>query len=238
MSLIGCQPKWCGGLGMRQLRDHNISFLLKLGYKVVSSDEALWKSLLKVWTLLQENLIRSVDNGNKIRCWKDSWIPSMGPLIQFILANVNINSNCLFNDLITEEGTWNLNLLQTILKQRLLTNAKRVRRGLVVDPYCPICGHELEDVMHVIRDCTTAKEGTCLVFDAKLWGILDGLKLAQQRGHEKKNTQQWILRHIFRKHNQSVDCITKLAFTNTADLHLFETPPKKALDFLVADKER
>lgn len=50
MSLVGwdatCQPKWCGGLDIRQLWDHNISFLLKLKYKVISDDEALWVHIL------------------------------------------------------------------------------------------------------------------------------------------------------------------------------------------------
>lgn len=45
MSLVGwdviCQLKWCGGLGTRQLRDQNISFLLKLGYKVVYDEDVL-----------------------------------------------------------------------------------------------------------------------------------------------------------------------------------------------------
>ncbi|MBA0573090.1 hypothetical protein Golob_000383 [Gossypium lobatum] len=46
MLLIGWdsvyQPKDHSGLGMRQLRDQNISFLLKLGYNVVSNEEVLW----------------------------------------------------------------------------------------------------------------------------------------------------------------------------------------------------
>lgn len=27
-----------------------------------------------------------------------------------------------------------------------------------MDPSCPICGHDLKDIPHIIRDCTTAKE--------------------------------------------------------------------------------
>ncbi|MBA0748070.1 hypothetical protein Gogos_004925 [Gossypium gossypioides] len=46
----------------------------------------------------------------------------------------------------------------TVLKKRLLTNAERVRRGLEVDPSYPIYGHDSEDILHIIRDCTTTKE--------------------------------------------------------------------------------
>ncbi|XP_052482520.1 uncharacterized protein LOC128036033 [Gossypium raimondii] len=44
------------------------------------------------------------------------------------------------------------------LKQRLLTTAERAKHGLAEDPSCPICGHSLEDILHVIRDCTLSKE--------------------------------------------------------------------------------
>lgn len=44
------------------------------------------------------------------------------------------------------------------LKQRLLTNAERARCGIAADPSCPMCGYESEDILHIIRDCTLAKE--------------------------------------------------------------------------------
>ncbi|XP_017621296.1 uncharacterized protein LOC108465483 [Gossypium arboreum] len=106
-----CQPKCCGGLGLRKLRDQNISFLLKLGYKIVANKEVLWfrvisakyhlteifpeslkrtrssflwGALSKIWPLLRENLYWSVGNGRQIRCWEDVWIPNVGQLIKFI----------------------------------------------------------------------------------------------------------------------------------------------------------
>lgn len=64
-----------------------------------------------------------------------------------------------------EERVWKILGLQRVrfffwivLKQILLTNAERARRDLAVDPSCPICGHDSEDTLHIIRDCIVAKE--------------------------------------------------------------------------------
>ncbi|MBA0621031.1 hypothetical protein Godav_006685, partial [Gossypium davidsonii] len=42
-----CQPRSCGGLGFRQLRDQNTSFMLKLDYNIVSTSNALWVRVLR-----------------------------------------------------------------------------------------------------------------------------------------------------------------------------------------------
>lgn len=49
---------------------------------------------------------------------------------------------------------------------------------------------------------------------------------------------QWIIRHIPREHNQSVDFLAKLAFSNKEDLQLIDTPPREAIKLLEANKER
>ncbi|MBA0791934.1 hypothetical protein Gohar_016475 [Gossypium harknessii] len=43
------------------------------------------------------------------------------------------------------------------LKDRLLTNVERMKRGLGDNSACGICGHNIEDALHVIGDCYTAK---------------------------------------------------------------------------------
>ncbi|MBA0869940.1 hypothetical protein Goshw_005574 [Gossypium schwendimanii] len=92
------------------------------------------------------------------------------------------------------------------LKQRLLTNAESTIRGICIDPAYGICGHESEDLLYTLSDCTTVNDiwnhlippdqngewiigfnkylGNCTVFDSKLWGILDSLKLALDQRFE------------------------------------------------------
>ncbi|KAK5803306.1 hypothetical protein PVK06_030951 [Gossypium arboreum] len=41
----------------------------------------------------------------------------------------------------------------TILQGRVLSNVERVRKGLSDDPSCLICGFQLEDILHILRDC-------------------------------------------------------------------------------------
>ncbi|MBA0780467.1 hypothetical protein Gotri_004561 [Gossypium trilobum] len=65
----------------------------------------LWKSLLKIRSLPRENLFWSVGDGNKIRCWKDNWIPSIWPPVRHIRANANLDLNCFLNEMITDKGS-------------------------------------------------------------------------------------------------------------------------------------
>ena len=42
-------------------------------------------------------------------------------------------------------------------QDRLLTNKARLTRNLSHDSSCPSCGHDVEDTLHVLRDCARAK---------------------------------------------------------------------------------
>ncbi|KAL4366467.1 hypothetical protein GQ457_05G028510 [Hibiscus cannabinus] len=44
------------------------------------------------------------------------------------------------------------------LHERLLTNVERVRRHMNTSEHCEICGSSREDIDHVLRQCTAAKE--------------------------------------------------------------------------------
>ncbi|KAA3473211.1 LINE-1 reverse transcriptase isogeny [Gossypium australe] len=99
LALVGwdsiCQPRFCDGLGFRHLHYQNNSFLMKIGFNLITKDNALWvrvlrkkyrlkeqlpepfaksqylhlwRSLSKIWPFLCENLAWSMGNGTSIRC--------------------------------------------------------------------------------------------------------------------------------------------------------------------------
>lgn len=45
-----------------------------------------------------------------------------------------------------------------VRKGRLLTNDERVRRRMTIDASCARCGAVQETIMHVLRDCSAAKD--------------------------------------------------------------------------------
>ncbi|KAK5772179.1 hypothetical protein PVK06_048455 [Gossypium arboreum] len=130
-----CQPKSHGGLGIRSLHDHNTSFVMKLRFKLVTDYSSLWvnvlrskyvvqgglpeslsrgqysflwRSLSNIWPLIHQNLLWSVGDRRNINCWKDSWVPNVGPLYKKIACNSSLDMDCSLSDMVTENAYWNL----------------------------------------------------------------------------------------------------------------------------------
>ncbi|MBA0659328.1 hypothetical protein Goklo_011475 [Gossypium klotzschianum] len=190
-----CQPKTRGGLEFLQLKDQNTSFLLKLGFNILSSSETLWvcvlrakygikddiplnivrsncsflwRALSKVWPLLRENIFWLVGDGNSIKCWRDNWIPEIDPLINLIPASANIATGCrgVQKRLSKFSTVGIINALQ-LAREALLLDLPRERRWQKQKDW-----------------------GNVRFFEAKLWGILDGVALAQGRQHDRVLVQK------------------------------------------------
>ncbi|KAA3460139.1 reverse transcriptase [Gossypium australe] len=167
IALVGwesiCQPRNRGGLGIRHLQDHNNSFLMKIGFNLVTRKEALWaqvlrskygwknqlpesiiksqsshlwKSLSKVWPLLRENLMWSVGDGSTIRGWKDNWIPDIGPLLSYAPAQNRLNLDNTLKDWVLPDGSWKVDML------RLWLPDDKLKRIVSIPPPHPDDGED------------------------------------------------------------------------------------------------
>ncbi|MBA0586222.1 hypothetical protein Gorai_016970, partial [Gossypium raimondii] len=70
-----------------------------------------------------------------------------------------------------------------MLKQILLTNMEQVRRNIGVDGSCAVCGVDLEDILHAIKDCNT-------------WSSSEAFKISYNRAKQfaswnKNKSHKW-----------------------------------------------
>ncbi|KAH1067662.1 hypothetical protein J1N35_032649 [Gossypium stocksii] len=55
----------------------------------------MWKAVAKAWPLLRSNIIWSIGNGRTVRCWEDNWVPTVGPLNQYIPIHEDVVSRII-----------------------------------------------------------------------------------------------------------------------------------------------
>ncbi|KAA3474605.1 RNA-directed DNA polymerase (Reverse transcriptase) [Gossypium australe] len=155
-----CQPKSNGDLGLKLLKDHNTSFMMKVG-------DGSWKlDLFRPW--VSEEII------NKITSIPPLY-PSPGPnriiwgtssTVSFSLQNA-YKKVCedTFN---VKDRIWELPwkfhspyrirfFIWLALKHHLSTNSERVRRGFRSSSACSLCDYDYEDIVHILRDCDGAR---------------------------------------------------------------------------------
>ncbi|XP_052880528.1 uncharacterized protein LOC128286832 [Gossypium arboreum] len=72
----------------------------------------MWRALTKVWPLIQENLIWLMGDGKNTRCWRDPWIPNVGPLVNLIPRHSSLDLDYSLSDMVSVNGTWNLDLFR------------------------------------------------------------------------------------------------------------------------------
>lgn len=86
-----------------------------------SKCSSVWRSLAKVWPLLRQSLLWSVDDGNLIKFWTDSWLAEVGFLINYCLDHSLIDESITLQEVVTMEGNWNWDYIQCFLNNSTLT---------------------------------------------------------------------------------------------------------------------
>ncbi|KAH9735402.1 putative ribonuclease H protein [Citrus sinensis] len=153
MSLVSwdkvCQPKSCGGLGLKNLEVMNKALLMKVGWNLISSPNSLWtrvlltkyglnkenlpsvlptkngsylwKSIGKVWKDTIMGIQWNIGNGKKVRFWWDCWVTKAQPLLVHALAPIPAEIiNKTAAEFVDAQGNWNWVTFSHLLPNNIL----------------------------------------------------------------------------------------------------------------------
>ncbi|KAK5770808.1 hypothetical protein PVK06_046963 [Gossypium arboreum] len=110
---------------------------------------------------------------------------------------------------------------------------ERVQGGISHSSACEVCGHIIEDVLHVIRDCLATN--SLEVVSA----IQEGFKIGSNSTLIRRTLQRlsefhhWSICHIPREENQKADRLVKLAHLDGQGLQVFEVFPFKEMGYMM-----
>ncbi|MBA0715873.1 hypothetical protein Golax_014751, partial [Gossypium laxum] len=155
-----CQPRSHRGLGLRHLRDHNTSFMMKLGFNIVTNSIALKFRVLRLKYGVQSGLLDDMVTSDG--SWNLDlffiWVTK-----DFIAKIVGIPSTRL-----------------TVCPDKIIWLATSTGFFSLKSAYSKI----REGVWN-----SKEYLGSCTVLEAELWGILDGLNLSLDWGFENNLIQ-------------------------------------------------
>lgn len=144
-----------GGLGLRSARDINLSLVTKLGWRILSHDNApwcqalrlkymkdkplwecskpqkssaAWHAILQSRDLLRAGAIWRIGNGTKVQFWTDRWAYSK-PL-QDILEDMAPDhpNDFRVSQVLEPNGDWNLTLLDALLPNDMVEKIRGIPR--------------------------------------------------------------------------------------------------------------
>lgn len=59
-------------------------------------------------------------SGTSVRYWVDPWEPKLGPLKTYITPSKRSSIDCLLKDMVTTDGTWNLEAFRQELLEEIV----------------------------------------------------------------------------------------------------------------------
>ncbi|MBA0613047.1 hypothetical protein Godav_013563, partial [Gossypium davidsonii] len=134
------------------------------------------------------------EDGRNVRCWRDPWIPNVEPLVDLIPEHSNLDLNCSLGYMVLDDGTWNLDLFRIWLPEMIICKIIGTHQFGI---YLNTDGSDrLEDGFAttggIVHDHSGQRIlgynrflGSCSVFEAELWGILDGLSFLIDQGYKE-----------------------------------------------------
>ncbi|CAN1786030.1 Putative ribonuclease H protein At1g65750 [Linum perenne] len=138
-----CKPKHLGGLGLRNARDLNKAFLMKIVWGLVTRPtelwakvlrskylkntgngvalarkrgfSAVWRGVMKVWPMVVNGAHWSIRDGQNTHFWTDRWVDSSIVLVDHALNIQGVDSSLRVSQACSEPGLWNFDFLCSVL---------------------------------------------------------------------------------------------------------------------------
>ncbi|CAN1126735.1 Putative ribonuclease H protein At1g65750, partial [Linum perenne] len=157
-----CQPKDCGGLGIRSAKEMNLAFLMKLTWGMIKEPGTVWASVLRTkylkqsttglipkkskrrssiwkgmnesWSIFTGGLSWSIRNGRKTNFWRERWLDD-GTIIGDLVQTPPGQEEAVIADFCDQSGAWDVDSLARMLPANVL------RSVVGMTPPCP----DLED---------------------------------------------------------------------------------------------
>ncbi|CAN1170063.1 Putative ribonuclease H protein At1g65750 [Linum perenne] len=142
-----CQPKNCGGLGLRSAKEMNLAFLIKLTWGLLKNLEALWVNVLKTkylkqspngliskksmrwsscwkginesWQTFTGGLFWSIRNGRRTNFWRERWLDN-GTVIGDLIQPPPGQEDKVIADFCDDLDAWDVSSLADILPMNIL----------------------------------------------------------------------------------------------------------------------
>lgn len=157
-----CKPKDEGGLGFRNLRVLNDAYMMKNAWNLVAHPEKfwvqvlrakyktglhqmpdvrpntrsspLWRAICTVWPSVSCNIGWVVNNGERVRFWKDAWILGMRDLESTVPQHVPLGEDQFSISCYANDGEWKWDTIQRLLPGHiciLIASTKPPKPGMI-----------------------------------------------------------------------------------------------------------
>uniref|UniRef100_A0A803PCK9 Reverse transcriptase domain-containing protein n=1 Tax=Cannabis sativa TaxID=3483 RepID=A0A803PCK9_CANSA len=139
-----CQHKHVGGLGFRDLRKYNLSFLGKQGWRLLTKEDSLvgriykaryyprgsylnaelgqnpsfiWRSIWEAQSLVRQGARRSIGDGSSVSVLHDPWLPhDSWPYV--LTVNQGLEGTLVSNLMLMEEKGWDAEIIEDMFEAR------------------------------------------------------------------------------------------------------------------------
>lgn len=155
-----CEPKSCGGMGFKKIKQFNMALLAKQGWRLQTKPNSLvcqvlkaryfphsdfihasvgnnpsytWQSILAAQLIVREGLRWRVGNGRSTRIWEDKWLPT-APTHKVCSPRLFLDPDTRVCELIKPEfDSWNSEVIDALF----YPHEAEVIKGLPLSARCP-----------------------------------------------------------------------------------------------------